>query len=119
MPIIGEIRVGDRLSTMRAVGKLRLAETPGAVKFPQTAFSCSTCAGEVVHLHDTTGNLDVGMRTITRRTDCVGLVVQTRTNTQIVLGFGSGYNTHGWVLNSGDAYTLSVFTTTVTGTVKY
>jgi hypothetical protein len=36
-----------------------------------------------------------------------------------VLGFGSGYNTNGWVLNSGDSYSLNVFSTPINGTVTY
>ena len=46
-------------------------------------------------------------------------MVSAWTDSQIVFSFGTGYNTHGWVLNPGDSYSLTAFATTMTGTVAY
>ncbi len=50
--------------------------------------------------------------------DCIGLVVSSYSSSQIVYGFGSGYNVYG-TANSGDAYTLTVQGVAFSGTVSY
>ncbi|HXB65114.1 MAG TPA: fibronectin type III domain-containing protein [Solirubrobacteraceae bacterium] len=50
--------------------------------------------------------------------DCIGLIVSTYTETQIVYRFGAGYSHYG-LLTSGDAYTLVVGSTKHGGTVAY
>ena len=52
------------------------------------------------------------------RGDCIGLVVSSYTNSQVVYQFGSGYTTYG-TANSGDAYTLTVQGVAFSGTVNY
>ena len=52
-------------------------------------------------------------------TDCVGLVVKEYTSTQVVLQFGSYYNTNGWVLHAGDSYIVSVAGAATTDNVAY
>ena len=53
-------------------------------------------------------------------TSCVGLVVQSWTDTQIVMTYGSAYDTYGpWVLNSGDSYTAYVEGASYAGTVEF
>jgi hypothetical protein len=50
--------------------------------------------------------------------DCIGLIVSSYTETQVVYKFGAGYSHYGQ-LTSGDAYTLVVRTAKFTGTVAY
>lgn len=50
--------------------------------------------------------------------DCIGLIVSTYTETQIVYHFGAGYSHYGQI-TSGDAYTLVVGSAKHSGTVAY
>jgi Fibronectin type III domain len=51
--------------------------------------------------------------------DCIGSVVTSWSVNQIVFGFGNAYNTNGWILKGGDSYSLSLYSTTSTGTASY
>ena len=50
--------------------------------------------------------------------DCIGLIVNSYTNTQIVYQFGADYSRYGPVTN-GDAYTLTIWGVSHSGTVAY
>jgi hypothetical protein len=50
--------------------------------------------------------------------DCIGLIVNSYTNTQIVYQFGADYSHYSPVTN-GDAYTLTVWGVSHSGTVAY
>ncbi len=78
---------------------------------------CSTTGqnfpGNSLTFNDSTGGWTAGTGG-----DCIGLVVSSYTNSQIVYTFGSGYNEFG-TANSGDAYGLTVQGVTFSGTVAY
>jgi hypothetical protein len=78
---------------------------------------CSTTGdnypGNSLTFGDTTGAWGAGTGG-----DCIGIVVSSYTNSQVVYQFGSGYNTYG-TANSGDAYTLTVQGLAFSGTVNY
>jgi hypothetical protein len=78
---------------------------------------CSTTGenfpGTSLTFNDTTGGWGAGTGG-----DCIGLVVSSYTNSQIVYTFGSGYNEFG-TANGGDAYNLTVQGVTFSGTVSY
>ena len=50
--------------------------------------------------------------------DCIGLIVNSYTNTQIVYQFGADYSRYGPV-TKGDAYTLTIWGVSHSGTVAY
>ena len=51
--------------------------------------------------------------------DCVGLKHVTYTPTQVILHFGTYYNTHGWTLSVGDTFTVGVASATASATVAF
>src|SRR5664279_2231295 len=66
-----------------------------AAPYPSYAPGCGATGrdyGYALTFHDTTAGWDAGLRTVSGGTDCVGLVVSSWSDTQIALGFGSGYN---------------------------
>ena len=73
------------------------------------------------YLSLTDNNVANGAWTAGQGSDCIGLVVSAWSDSQIVFGFGNGYDnpTNPVLLNPGDSYSLIVFATTVTGTVNY
>jgi hypothetical protein len=51
--------------------------------------------------------------------DCIGLNVTSYTNTKIVYQFGAGYGHYGPLVTNGDAFKLTVWGISHTGTVAY
>jgi hypothetical protein len=78
---------------------------------------CSTSgdnfSGVSLTFNDTTGGWGAGTGG-----DCIGLVVSSYTNTQVVYQFGSGYTVYG-TANSGDGFSVMVQGATYSGTVTY
>ncbi len=82
---------------------------------PLTCFAGDTSFdyGTSLYFTETTQNWTAG-----ETGDCIGLIVSTYTETQIVYRFGAGYSHYGQV-TSGDAYTLVVSSAKYSGTVAY
>jgi hypothetical protein len=51
--------------------------------------------------------------------DCIGLTVTSYTNTTVVYRFGAGYGHYGPLVTNGDAYALTVWGVSHSGTVAY
>lgn len=50
--------------------------------------------------------------------DCIGLIVHSYSEKQVVYSFGAGYSHYGQV-TKGDAYSLRVYSVSHSGTVAY
>ena len=75
--------------------------------------------GYYLYLRDSTANWNAGQDPVSGAANCVGLVVDSWSNSHIVFGFGDDYAENGWILSPGDTYYLHVFSTIVPGTVAY
>jgi hypothetical protein len=84
-------------------------------KTPLTCFSGDTSFdyGSALYFTESTQGWTAG-----QTGDCIGLIVSSYTESQIVYKFGAGYSHYGQV-TSGDTYTLVVRTAKHTGTVAY
>lgn len=84
-------------------------------KTPLTCFSGDTSFdyGSLLDFTDSTQGWTAG-----QTGDCIGLIVSSYTESQVVYKFGAGYSHYGQ-LTSGDAYTLVVRTAQAKGTVAY
>jgi hypothetical protein len=86
-----------------------------------TAGGCGTGSNYAsnLYLQDLTRGWEAGHSTPGVDADCVGLVISSWSDTKVVFGFGSDYNTNSWVLYPGDSYALHVLSAVVTGTVTF
>ena len=91
---------------------------------PNTGCGISNLTGSLYgssfSFQDTTSAWTVGLGGVPAGTgNCVGLVVHSWSDSQILFGFGNVYHSNGWILKPNDSYSLSLYTTTSTGTASY
>jgi hypothetical protein len=84
---------------------------------PPTGASCSASGsdyGTKFNFADNTNVWGAG----TGPGDCIGVVISSYSNNQIVFTFGNGYDLYGGPINDGDTYSMTVLGTTFNGSAS-
>jgi hypothetical protein len=92
--------------------------TQGELDSPQESCGNGSDFGNNLDVSDATQGWSAGQDNLNDY-DCVGLIISSYSDSQIVFSFDNQYGTAPFVLDSGDDYTVDVLDSAFSGTVSY
>ncbi len=96
------------------------APTPSYPPGPCPARGTGSLYQSTFYFTDNSGNWNAGQGGANGDGSCIGLVIVHWGKRKITFGFGNDYPGGGlWVLNAGDSYTVDLYNSSASGTVRY